>query len=346
MKNDYNKRLNNLRQRRETDKILKKSFLSESFDKTSYNENIKYVLESMKPIPTEYNRNTFEACERVQNQIKSELQYQIDISFRYQGSVVTDTNIKVYSDIDQLIIIEKFHWVKAPLVATNPYSGDVVNDVLTLRNKVKNIIQSKFPAVSINDAKGKCTSIEGGSLNRKIDLISASWVNTKDYNEYNNEVFRGIKIYDKNDAEWIENFPFMHSALINYKDTESNGNLKKLIRLIKTLKVDAEINIDISSYDIASILYNMNAGELKVDSYYPLQLLKNCNKFFQEIISFDSFRAGLEVPNKTRKIFGYKHVIEYEFVKLADELKNIINDIEEGMAPLIYEPIEKSFFNY
>ncbi|MBS1516108.1 MAG: hypothetical protein JSS63_13810 [Bacteroidetes bacterium] len=347
MKNDYNKRLNNLKQRRETDKILKKSFLSESFDKTAYNESLKYVLEAMKPIPFEYNQNTFTACERVQKQLEPELNsVGFYVSFRYQGSIVTDTNIKIYSDVDQLVIIERFYWVSPPLVVTLPYAGSPTNDVLELRNKVKSIIEDKFRAVTVDDSKGKCTTIDGGSLNRKIDLISCSWVNTQNYELHNDEDYRGIKIYDKKEQTWIENYPFMHAYFINKKDSECYGNLKKLIRLLKTLKVDSDNKIDISSYDIAALAYNMPDKELQVDSSYPLLLLKNCEKFFNEIANYDQTRNSLQVPNKTRKIFGTQNVTLNEFLLLFDELKNAIQDIEESMPSYLFGPLEKSIINY
>ena len=60
---------------------------------------------------------------------------------------------------------------------------------------------------------------------------------------------------DLNCLEEVRNKPFMHNYNINDKDVKTGG-LRKVIRLLKTLKYDAEKDVKISSYDIASLAYN------------------------------------------------------------------------------------------
>jgi len=63
MRNDYNKKIENL-QRRRYDDTLSKAILSESFTGTSYGQATKYALEAMKEIDQNYTKNTYLASEK------------------------------------------------------------------------------------------------------------------------------------------------------------------------------------------------------------------------------------------------------------------------------------------
>ena len=67
------------------------------------------------------------------------------------------------------------------------------------------------------------------------------------------EDWLGIEILDDNEGTRVPNKPFLHNRLIMERDTETNGGLRKAIRLLKSLKYDSDEKIDVSSYDLASI---------------------------------------------------------------------------------------------
>ena len=107
---DYNKLLENVKNRRTIDLIQKSYDVSKSFSQKQYGSSITYVLEAMRPISEAYTQNTYKACERIQGHIKPGLKEQgINVSFDFQGSVLTDTHIKVYSDVDMLLIQKYIH---------------------------------------------------------------------------------------------------------------------------------------------------------------------------------------------------------------------------------------------
>ena len=77
-------------------------FSSESiYDK----DVVKYVMRAMKAVDEEYTKRTKAAGEAVKQHLRGSL---INVSYAYQGSVMTDTHIKGASDIDLLVLCEKF----------------------------------------------------------------------------------------------------------------------------------------------------------------------------------------------------------------------------------------------
>lgn len=84
---DYKRRLENL-QNRKFDNDLNKSVLSKSFSRTDFPENVKYLMESMLPIESNYNNKTIEAAQRVQNHLEKGFNLHYSRAYRNQGSVM------------------------------------------------------------------------------------------------------------------------------------------------------------------------------------------------------------------------------------------------------------------
>ena len=84
---------------------LRKSF-SDELATVSYSEVLTYIRVAMKGVETEYTKKSKDAGERVKDHLSKKIG---DVTFKYQGSVMTDTHIKGYSDIDLLTISEKFY---------------------------------------------------------------------------------------------------------------------------------------------------------------------------------------------------------------------------------------------
>lgn len=85
--------------------VLRKSF-SDELATVSYNAVLTYIRVAMKGVEPEYTQKSIDAGERVKDHLSKKLS---DITFKYQGSVMTNTHIKGYSDIDLLTISEKFY---------------------------------------------------------------------------------------------------------------------------------------------------------------------------------------------------------------------------------------------
>lgn len=342
---DYKQKLEKLKARRQ-DTITKAFSVTDSFNKKSYGESTTYALEAMEEISKDYTENTYKQVDRVKSQLGPGLkEYGIDVEFRYQGSVPTNTHIKVYSDIDLLIIHQRFYSLEPPLVPAISYTGDPLADLKELRSKAFRILDTVFTACEINDTGSKALTISGGSLNRKIDIISSNWFNSVSYDKYTIETNRGINILDRDNNRRITNFPFLHMHWINEKDKEVYGNEKRLIRLLKSIKADADQEINVSSYDIASLVFRMDNSSLLVNRNERLKLLYNCNQFLDKVINDMTFRDTLYVANGTRKIFCSDGAKVDEVVKLKNELQSLINEIATELIPL-YETLEKSNIYY
>ena len=342
---NYSRKLQNLQSRRQD--VLTKAFsLTESFNKKTYGESTTYALEAMEPISETYTQNTYKAVEKVKAQLKPGLhEYGIDVEFRYQGSVPTNTHIKLYSDIDLLTLHGAFHTLQRPQEPTLPYSGDPLEDLKNLRRKTYRILDTVYTGCEIDDTGSKCITISGGSLNRKIDIITSNWYNALIYKDNPVEENRGIQILDRDKNERLINFPFLHIYWINEKDGRVNGNEKRMIRLLKSLKADADDEIKVSSYDIASLIYRMDDASLTVTKTERLKLLKNTNDFLLKAINDSTFRDALWVANGTRKLFSSDGAKVSEVVKLQKELQDLIVAIASEIRPL-YENLEKANVYY
>lgn len=76
-------------------------------DEYSYDADVaRYVKRAMCAVDDEYTRKTKEAGEMAKRHISTAIR---DVSFEYQGSVMTDTHIRGASDIDLLVFCEKFY---------------------------------------------------------------------------------------------------------------------------------------------------------------------------------------------------------------------------------------------
>jgi len=329
---DYKKRIENLKARRQDDQ-LQKAILSESFSNKSYGESVKYVLEAMLEIDPRYTANTYEASKKIQNHLFPGLkQHGLEIEFRHQGSTETNTHIKVHSDIDLLVLTKKFETLEHPQVPKYPYSGDPLLDLKELREKSHTILDSVYDTV--DNTGGKAIAVTLTNPKRKVDVISSNWFNTNDYATYGNETIRGIHIYDKDKHVRMSDLPFLHIHLVNKKDLQVGGSLKKAIRLLKTLKADADTTINLSSYAITGIVYDMSLSDLTVPAYATLQLLLSTSKQLEKIITDKSYRENLTVPNQTEKIFGSDTSKIEEVKKLKIELDEIIVDLGNELSLL------------
>lgn len=317
-------RLNRLIARRTDDTFFGAKLLNETFQKISQSESVRYVIGAMQPIDPEYTKNTFAQGERIINQLDNRLNTKCD--YRYQGSVTNDTHIKAKSDIDILVLTQKFHTLENPQVPKIPYNGDPIQDLLDLREDIIDALESAFPQATVDTTGSKSIPIEGGSLTRKIDVVPSNWYNTNDYVKSDNEVHRGVYILDAKQKKRLSNTPFLHNALIEYKDSQTKGNMRKCARLMKSLKYDSE-SIELSSYDIVSLAYNIPKHLLLVPQYGELLLLENCLSFCANLIADTSLRNSLMVPDEHRKIFTDGHATLQGLQQLTSELNSLRADV-------------------
>src|SRR6185436_3886144 len=96
----------------------------------------------------------------------------MQVVFDYQGSVTNDTHIRAHSDIDLLTVETK--WVNLDHT-TQPYTPNAVEDLKKIRRQTASILRGAYTTATVDNSGNKSISVSGGSLRRKIDVISCAW---------------------------------------------------------------------------------------------------------------------------------------------------------------------------
>ncbi|MDI9312951.1 MAG: hypothetical protein QM535_22260 [Limnohabitans sp.] len=269
---------------------IKKAF-SDELSTISYSDVLTYIRLAMKGVEPEYTQKSRDAGERVKEHLGKELK---DVSFKYQGSVMTDTHIKGYSDIDLLTICEKFYQpdtrnfkeiIETPErrakyyqtsidklqkeINLTSYTGNALNDLRELRLDSERILSSVYQTRDLT--KPKAIKIKNLSLNREVDIVIANWYDDVSSVINDKGDSRGIQIYNKEThSRESADFPFLSIKRINERSSETNGRLKKMIRFLKNSKANSDHEIDLSSFDINAICYDIKVSDYQNLSFYEL----------------------------------------------------------------------------
>jgi hypothetical protein len=326
-------RMAKLRERHSDPFATRKVAFDAAIESINEDDPIRYVIETMKSIPKSYTEATFEEGERVKVQLDETLNFGgSKAEFRYQGSVTNDTHIKFYSDVDLLVIDTDFVSIEPPKKPASPYKRDPLAELKQLRADCTAILKKEFPAAKIDTDGGKCVSISGGSLHRTIDVVIANWWNTVEYQRSASEIVRGVKVFDAFELERIANKPFFHNELVDKRDKQFNGNLRRVCRYLKSEKYDAELGVSISSYDIVSIAWNMPDSYLVGEKGKELALAQNARTYLRFLLNNDTVRNSLTVPNGMRKVFGEGGAAKSGLLALYTEVNDGLTEVEASLA--------------
>ena len=331
---DITSRLNNLSLRRSDKALLaEKSYetFSKSFSQKRQDDSAllaekdkwtKYVLDSMAEVPRRSTEISFEEGEKVKKHLKDNLiNYDLSAEFRFQGSVINNTHIKGYSDIDLLVITDKYYTLEKPQIPKTPYNGNPLDDLNELRNVCSCILKDSYTCASIDTSGSKSIILSGGSLRREIDIVPANWFYSNLYNQYPQcDYLKGIQVYNKKENTRDTNYPFYNKELLNEKDLKSNYLYKSIVRLAKNVRCDSDNKVvqDISSYDIQAIFYYMNNNCFQNIS--GIDVVPVMTKYLEQLLENPACYYSLKVPDKTRYI--------YEKVSL-DKLNLLYNEFNE-----------------
>ncbi len=344
MRRDYNKRIENLKRRRFDDQ-LNKAILSESFYKTQYKGSVKYALEAMQPIDVAYNTNTFNASSKIKSHLHKEL-YNIGLhsEYKYQGSAMMNTNIILHSDIDLLVFTKKYEVLENPQIPPNPYSGIPLDDLRELRNASFKILNKIYK--DVDNSKSKSIQVIPTNPKRKVDVVVCNWFNSNNFAVYGmGEDYRGVEIYNYHEHTKKAGFPFLHIAMVNQKGQRVNNGLQKLIRLLKTLKVDAENKVELTSFEITSLLYDIPETSLYKRDDQQLLLLQEASKQLERLINQQWYREQLKSPNQSEYVFGNNSskITGLKSIKL--ELDELIQDVVDELR-LHHREIDNDIIYY
>lgn len=321
MPKNYSALVQNLQKRSNPDNIILEKSLSDELSTIKYNDILRYITLAMNGVEAAYTEKSKEAGERVKNHLKETLN---NVVYRYQGSVMTNTHIKGNSDIDLLVISDKFYtFDKAGIERTlNDYNqilnlnqnqiqnlkkeligeeyGTDIDDLRTNRIKSENKLNMVYDICDISHAKA--IKITNKSLNRDVDIVIANWyddvnsvINSKDSD------FRGIQLYNKQtNSKGLADYPFLSIKRINERSSFTNGRLKKMIRFLKNVKVDSGKDINLTSFDFNAICYNIN-----------VKLYANLNKFLLVPVIFNQLYT---LANNETLANNLKSVDDHEYI--------------------------------
>lgn len=300
---------------------------------TGEDSAVQYAVGAMQPIDPDYTRTTIVERQRVEDRLREGFSRAgLAVSFDYQGSVTNDTHIRAYSDVDLLTVEEQWVTIEPPNVPATRYAGNAIEDLRKIRRQSASTLRFAYPAATVDESGSKAINISGGSLRRKIDVIASGWWHTVEYVREREKHWLGIKVLDNDAGREIPNKPFLHNKRLNERDGLTNGGLRKLIRLLKSLKYDSDDTIDLSSYDIAGIVYNMNEDRLFSHRGQDLVLIKNCYLHLLLLEVMPSIRESISMPNDMRRVFCAEGASEKGLSQMRSALGTLIDEIEQGLS--------------
>jgi hypothetical protein len=317
------------------------------------NNALEYVKRSMQGVAKEYTDRSIEAGTAVKNHLKDVL-YQVD--YEYQGSVMTNTHVKGNSDIDLLVLCDKFYYVNNPVVQSKysselnsfqlnesqisrlkshvanagSYTGDSSQDLRDIRIKSENKMKATY--YKCDTTKPKCIAITNQNLHRDVDIVVAAWHKTYEGIRDGVSKKNSIRVYDKDldDVGRVES-PFLSIERINTKDISVNGRLKKMIRFVKTLKYDSQKLIDLSSFEINAICYNIETSKYSGKTFYDLVpvLLQE----FAKIVTNASYRDSIMSVDGSEPVFRGKEKKSNSIALMYLEIDELLKDLNFNAIP-------------
>jgi len=339
---NYTKRLANL-QERKFDRELNKSLLTESFSSRDIPENVKYLIESMRPIDQKYNSRTIDAANRVQKHLQDGYKLHFNRAYRTQGSVKTATNIKVHSDFDLLTIIDRYNF-NAPGIP-NEYDYTASNpddDILELRTQSVKILKSIYDEV--DDSGDKSISIFNKSLNRKVDIVFCFWYHIEKYIKTKNEFYRGIYLYNFPTKRKEKDFPFAHISNVNTKGDNTSDGSRRGIRLLKTLRADSDNDLKaLKSFHLTTIVHSIPNPNLNYSSGNEINIAKAISDEMKKLIDDSDYRKQVKSPNGTETPLGGDETVS-EIKLLKGDLDTLIEDSAKEIFNS--QVVKKAILNY
>lgn len=337
---DYSKRLQNIQERR-FDRELNESFLTKSFSDQGIPDNIKYMIESMRPIDQKYNDRTITAAERVQSHLENGFDLHFKRAYRTQGSLITSTNIKVHSDFDLLTIIDRYHYNDPRVPNKSDYTeSDPNEDIKELRKQSVEILKGVYDEV--DDSGEKSISIFNKSLHRKVDIVPSFWYHSKNYIETKDEFYKGIYLFKFPHGPKIKDFPFAHIHTVNVKGNNTNDGSRKGIRLLKSLNADNE-SIDLNSFQLTTIVHSISNDQINYTGGNELNIAKSISAQLDKLIDDEKYREEVLSPNGTETPLANKSIVP-NIEKIKIDLDTLIEDSSKEIAKSLI--LENTITNY
>lgn len=302
---------------------------------TSSQRWTRYAIGAMQAVGKKYTEVSEQTGERVANQLRDRLaKAGINAEFRLQGSVPLDVHIKRVSDVDVLAITTDFYTYNNTGARalrggyTNPSQRTSSGVLSSLRQQVESDLDDAFPVATVDKTGAKAVKVSGGSLPRSVDVVPAHWHDTREYQASGQLADRAVTIYNKKTGETIDNLPFLHIERVGSRCDRINGGLRKAIRLCKSVKADSDRDIQLSSYDIAAIMYHADMSALHLGRYSDLAVLSETQRHLDALYRDPVAANRLWVPDGSRVIFDASEKRDW-LLHLSVEMDELLKNVYE-----------------
>lgn len=343
---NYKEALGKMRNRRLGDDALS-VLKTELYESRGKHDATRYALGAMQEVDPEYTRGSIEEGDRVKEHLNTALISVVE--FRYQGSVPMNTHIRRGSDIDLLVIHGDFFSFDTSGAKSYGYGGyDAAAAMRNLRLKCEQSLTSRYHAAKVDTSGAKSIALSGGSFRRKIDVVPANWYDTKIYQLYGQEHLRDIQVFDKYTGERTNNSPFLFKQMIDLKDSQTQGGVKKVVRMLKNIKNDCTLDVALTNYDITSLVWHMHNDKRNMPPFLELALLANAQEFLDYLYNNPVVAKELYTPDHSRKIMDKEEKLEglkrlsYEVDKLAEAVYKELYPLQDQV---LFSKIRQSFLN-
>jgi hypothetical protein len=266
---------------------------------------------------------------------------------------MTNTHIKGYSDIDLLTICEKFYqpdknniqkllenseqrvkfFSSLPKlekeVKGTSYQGNALEDLKSLRIDSENVLKDVYTNCDIKNPKS--IKIKNLSLNREVDIVVANWYDdiTSIINDKGD--YRGIQVYNKDtNSRGVADYPFLSIKKINDRSSFTSGRLKKMIRFLKNVKAISDHEIDLSSFDINAICYDIPPAKYQNLTIFELVPLLH--------VQLKSICTSQEHSDRIISVDGREYIFRGDSKKL-NNIKNLLAEVEGVYSDLLKQNI-------
>lgn len=346
MNRNYSGRLANLKSRRQglesastyfTESFDVRSKKIEAYEQRSGVDAIRYALGAMQEVDPSYTARGMEEAFRVGESLKSGLSTRgINIELALQGSVPLNVHTRGASDVDLLALHRDFLTSDVGAKSGTYYSvGRTVADFMReLRLASEEILASRFHAATVDVSGAKSIKMSGGSLVRTVDVVPSHWHDTAAYQLSGQRSDRGVNVWNKASQTTLRNMPFMHIKRVTDKCELTGGGCRKVIRLVKNIKKDAEAEgtkVELSSYDVAALMWHCEQNALSQPAYRELALLDVAQRHLEYLSENPSAARSLWTPDGSRRIFDEEKKIRALGV-LAAEVSSVHEDVGRSLV--------------
>ena len=313
--------------------------LDERYQKRATQPAIQYALGAMQEVDPNYTRVSIEEGQRVAGHVKDGSIRNVTV--RMQGSVPLNTHIRRASDVDMLAINEGFFnydrsGSKASYYASYPdFSIPGAQEMASFRKECEDILTTRFYAAKVDTSGAKAIKVSEGSVVRKVDVVPANWYYGSDFQSTGLEQDKEIQIYNKETGERPKNHPFKFMHQVEVKDAVTQAGVKKSVRMLKNVKNDSSSEIDLSSYDITSVVWNMPNEWLNLAGAHDLTILANTQAYLEYLINRPDYTKNLNTPDGSRKAIDTAEKMT-ALNRLSAEVTNLAQAVyEEGAQGVI-----------